>query len=73
MVGSSPAHRFGTEVRKCREGRSLSQEQLAERAGVHRTFVGRIERGETNITLQNILRIARALGIKASRLLESLD
>ncbi|HEV3141819.1 MAG TPA: helix-turn-helix transcriptional regulator [Vicinamibacterales bacterium] len=70
---SSAARRFGQEVRRLREGRGLSQEQLAENAGLHRTFVGRIERGETNLTLQNIIRIAKGLGTKASVLVQAVD
>jgi transcriptional regulator with XRE-family HTH domain len=67
------ARRFGQQVCNLREQRGLSQEKLAEAAGVHRTFVGRVERGETNVTLFNILRIAKGLGVKASKLIESVD
>jgi transcriptional regulator with XRE-family HTH domain len=45
---------FGVNVRKERARRKLSQEKLAELAGVHRTYIGMIERGEKNITLRNI-------------------
>jgi transcriptional regulator with XRE-family HTH domain len=50
----------------------MSQEQLAERAGLHRTYVGAIERGERNVSLKNILRLARALGTRGSELLEGI-
>lgn len=56
--------RFGKKVREERGKLGLSQERLASRAGVHRTYVGMIERAEKNITLENIEKIAKALGIK---------
>jgi transcriptional regulator with XRE-family HTH domain len=54
---------FGRRVRELRNGLDISQEDLAERAGVHRTYVGMIERGEKNITLANIDKLATALGV----------
>lgn len=60
---------FGNNVRARRLRLDLSQEELAERAGVHRTYVGMIERFEKNVTIYNIERIADALGVKASELL----
>lgn len=54
---------FGKKVREERLKRELSQEEFAERAGVHRTYIGMIERAEKNITLTNIEKIALALGI----------
>jgi transcriptional regulator with XRE-family HTH domain len=62
---------FATNVRAHRERLGLSQEELAERAGVHRTYIGMLERREKNVTIYNIERIADALRIKASALLES--
>jgi transcriptional regulator with XRE-family HTH domain len=50
-----------------------SQEKLAEKADLHWTYVGGIERGERNISLQNIVKIARALGVTSGRLLKGLD
>ena len=61
---------FGKNVQKIRKNRHLSQEQLAELAGVHRTYIGMIERAEKNITLCNIEKIAKALNISISKLLE---
>jgi transcriptional regulator with XRE-family HTH domain len=49
-------------MRRLRLLAGLSQEALAERAGLHRTYVSSIERGERNITLENIFRLAEALG-----------
>lgn len=61
---------FGKNVRKIRKHLDLSQERLAELSGLHRTYIGSIERGERNITLVNAERIARALDVKLSELLE---
>jgi len=56
--------KFGQKVRDERDKLGLSQEELASRAGVHRTYIGMIERAEKNITLQNIEKIAKALDLK---------
>ena len=58
--------KFGQKVRKERDRLGLSQEALASRAGVHRTYIGMIERAEKNITLENIERVAKALDLKLS-------
>lgn len=60
--------KFGQRVREERLKSGLSQESLAARAGVHRTYIGMIERAEKNITLMNIERIARALKISINNL-----
>ncbi len=60
---------FGDKVRQERAKKNLSQEGLADLAGVHRTYIGMIERAEKNITLENIEKIAKALKIKISSLL----
>jgi len=54
---------FGNKVRKERMKLGWSQEELAERAGVHRTYIGMIERAEKNATLESIEKIAKALKI----------
>jgi transcriptional regulator with XRE-family HTH domain len=61
--------KFGQKVRTERQKRGLSQEDLAEKAGVHRTYIGMIERGEKNITLLNIEKLAKALGIALDKLM----
>ncbi len=61
---------FAANVRRRRLELGLSQEGLAERAGVHRTYVGMLERGEKNVTIYNIERIALALGLEPHRLLQ---
>lgn len=55
--------KFGHRVREERQKRNLSQEEFADLAGVHRTYIGMIERAEKNITLENIEKIAKALNI----------
>lgn len=61
---------FAQNVRLKRLELQLSQEELAERAGVHRTYVGMLERGEKNVTIYNIERIAEALGLEPYQLLK---
>lgn len=64
---------IGATVRRHRTTLKLSQEQLAERADLHWTYIGGIERGERNVSLLNIVKIARALNIKPSALLKGID
>jgi transcriptional regulator with XRE-family HTH domain len=61
---------FGTIARRLREAAGLSQEELAAKAGIHRTYIGGIERGERNPTLLMIHRLAKALGTKPGQLFE---
>ena len=61
---------FAARVRKLREEKGVSQEKLGALAGVHRTYIGMIERAEKNITLANMEKIARALGIKVRDLVD---
>lgn len=61
--------RLGRAVRRLRADAGYSQESFADRCRVHRTYMGSVERGETNISLDNIDRIARALGLNAGQLL----
>ena len=62
---------FGRRVRSIREAAGFSQEALAERSGLHRTYISSLERGHRNVGLDNILRLAAALGVQPSELLES--
>lgn len=64
---------FAENVRSHRVALGLSQEQLAGKAEVHRTYIGMLERGEKNVTIYNIERIAKALGVEPARLLEASD
>ncbi|MCK5847587.1 MAG: helix-turn-helix transcriptional regulator [Caldisericia bacterium] len=61
---------FGKRVRLCRKELGLSQEELAAIAHLHRTYIGMIERGEKNITLTNIMKIACALDMDLHTLME---
>lgn len=60
--------RFGLAVRKRRHELDISQEELADRASVHRTYIGDIERGKRNVSLMNIEKLAKALNISISDL-----
>jgi transcriptional regulator with XRE-family HTH domain len=62
---------FGERIRALRQDRGLSQERLAELAGVHRTYLSSLERGERNVSLDNIYAIAKALGVSPAELFES--
>jgi transcriptional regulator with XRE-family HTH domain len=61
---------LGRAVRKERERMSLSQEDFAELCDVHRTYVGQVERGEKNVSFENIVKISKALGLRPSRLFQ---
>lgn len=61
---------FGERVRVLRQARGLSQEALALVAGLDRTYIGGVERGERNISLLNIQKIAQALGVSSADLLK---
>jgi DNA-binding XRE family transcriptional regulator len=60
--------RFGDRIRALRNDRGWSQEELADRAGLHRTYIGSVERGEQNLSLVNIERLAATLGISLAEL-----
>lgn len=62
---------FGENVRKYRRLLNISQEELADRADLHRTYIGMIERAEKNITLVNMEKIANALEVKIEDLLKN--
>jgi transcriptional regulator with XRE-family HTH domain len=73
LVMSSTREKFGRTVRRLRIAREFSQESFADEIGVHRTFMGSVERGETNISLDNIARIAKGLRITLAELFAELD
>ncbi len=64
--------KFGENIRKEREKLNMSQEKLAEKANLHRTYIGGIERGERNVSLINIICIAQALNVNPIKLFENL-
>ncbi len=61
--------RFGRKLRAVRTEKGISQEELAQRSGLHRTYVSSVERGERNISLINIAKLANALGVRPSELM----
>jgi len=61
--------KFGERVREIRKEKGLSQEELAHKADLHRTYIGMIERAEKNITLVNIEKIANALEVNIKELI----
>ncbi|UZK70998.1 helix-turn-helix domain-containing protein [Sphingomonas sp. S1-29] len=65
--------RLGAAVRVARQGRGQSQEALADAAGIDRSHMGKIERGERNVSILNVARIATALGVLPSALLSAAD
>ena len=60
---------MGREARRLREERDLTQEELADRAGLHPNYIGRIERGESNVGVKALLKLARGLGVSLLRCL----
>ena len=63
---------FGTRVRACRVHQGLTQEQVGARTGLHWSFVGQVERGQVNISLRNMVRLAQGLGINLAQLTDHL-
>ena len=64
---------LGTRIRALRSERGWSQEGFADRCGLDRTYIGGIERGERNLAVLNILRIARTLGVSVGDLFKTVD
>jgi len=64
---------FGDRIRELRKEAGWSQEELADEAELDRTYVGGIERGERNLALRNILKIAQTFGLTMSELLDGVD
>ncbi len=69
---SNPLRDLGERIRQRRTEFGLSQEELAGRSSLHRNYIGGIERGERNISLVNILKIAKALEIDPAELVKNL-
>lgn len=62
--------RVADNIRKIRKNLGISQEELADRCGLHRTYIGSVERRERNITIENLEKIGDALGVSAQELIE---
>ncbi len=62
--------RLGQQIRDLRLEKSISQEELAAIAGVHRTYIGMVERGEKNITILTLARLSEALGVNLTKIIK---
>jgi transcriptional regulator with XRE-family HTH domain len=71
-MSEDPKQIFGKHIRNFRKQAGMSQEKLAEVCGLHRTYIGAVERGERNISLLNIVALARALNARPAELLEDI-
>ncbi|MBA3305510.1 MAG: helix-turn-helix transcriptional regulator [Thermoleophilaceae bacterium] len=73
MAEPELARRMGALLRRLRDDLSLSQEALADRAGLHATYVGNVERGEKNITVVTLARVLDALGLTLAQFFARLE
>jgi transcriptional regulator with XRE-family HTH domain len=64
---------FGQALRRARQDQNLSQEELAHRAGLNRTYIGQVERGEKNISIGNMEHLANAVGLQVWLMIKPLD
>ena len=71
MRGSDFTRRFGEQLRALRGARQMSQEQLADAAGMHRTHVSLIERNRRSVRLESLERLAKALGVEPAEIIPS--
>ena len=70
MADQDLLKQFGQRIRELRSRRGLSQEQLADETGFHRTYIGMVERGERNLSLSNVAVFARVFDLSVSELLD---
>lgn len=73
FMSNSVLLRLGENIRQLRLSKGLSQEKLAELADLHRTYIGGVERGERNISLLNLIRLARVLEVPVTKLVEGIE
>ena len=73
MASSALARRFGLLIRRLRGEVFLSQEEFADRCGLHRTYIGAIERGEKTVTIDTAAKLAKALDLSLSQLFAHLE
>lgn len=72
-MNSELSKKFGKIIREIRKEKSVSQEELGFRSKLHRTYIGMIERGEKNITLENIEKTAKGLDVSMKTIFEKLN
>ena len=65
--------KIGNRIRKLRTSINISQEELADRCSLHRTYIGSVERGERNITVKNLDKIAKALNVTLSKFFKAME
>lgn len=70
---SDIAKAVGKRLRSCRQGLGLSQEKLAEQAGLHPTYIGQVERGEKNLTIESLEKITKALDYPIAEVFEKIE
>jgi len=71
MITTQIRKKFGNRLRDLRKQAGLSQEELGFKAGIHRTYIGAVERGEQNISIENVHKLAKALKISTKELFET--
>ena len=72
-MSDSIAQKFGEHIRQLRKAKGFSQESFARKLKLHRTYIGAIERGEKNITIKNLEKLADCLGVKISEIFKSIE
>lgn len=70
---SDIAKTVGKRLRSYRTAQGLSQEKLAERAGLHPTYIGQVERGEKNLTIESLEKVTKALDVRISDIFEKIE
>lgn len=72
MANSKVRKAFGDRVRALRQSKGYSQETFADAVGLHRTYIGAIERGEQNVSIDNITLISKTLKVSISKLFDGI-
>ena len=72
MQGADPRKMLGKRIRKLRDQRGWSQEEFADICSVNRSYMGRIERGELNLTIDSLQKVSKGLGMSVSALLKGI-
>lgn len=71
-MSKSLRNKFGKKIRELRRHKGWSQEDFADKAGLHRTYIGSVERGDQNVSIDNIEKIAKTLGCSLEQLFKGL-